>query len=499
MILQGSRLLTGFINRVAVASLALAYLIGTPGPAAGFQEPGAKSTPDPYFQGSTNSLKIPVEPQRPQDTTPKLQPIAPKSNSWSPPLTPIPVAPTNQLPPQTELDSFNDLKLPPPRQAADAGQRVADGRNNDIGGGDFSLDPSTAKPLSSPSIIRRKPLDQPESQQPTQPISTTAETPAVSSNEPELEAFELGKVLALVGGEPIFVGDLMLEVNQMIEKFMPTAPRSVKTREAKKLIPRVLPKHVEAKILFQGIVQGMPAEFQENIDSVIEQAGEEFDNKALPGMMEAAGAKTTGEFDAQLRAQGSSLRKLRRSWSVEQLTRHFVGRKLSSVKPPTHQEMLKQYRANLFTYDIPAKARWEQVMVQFSKTASRAEAKRKIADMGNRIVNGANFQSIAKKESDGFRADEGGQHDWTTRGALVLNELDEAIFSLPIGKLSDIIETEQGFHIVRVIERNEKTRTPFLEAQVEIKEKLITEKRQAAFEELLTEFKRDIPVEYFDD
>ena len=79
----------------------------------------------------------------------------------------------------------------------------------------------------------------------------------------------------------------------------------------------------------------------------------------------------------------------------------------------------------------------------------------------------------------------------------MLKALDEAIFSLPIGELSESIETADGFHIVRVIERSEASHEPFLEAQVEIKERMLEEKRTAAFKKHIEKLRDQIPVEYF--
>ena len=104
-----------------------------------------------------------------------------------------------------------------------------------------------------------------------------------------------------------------------------------------------------------------------------------------------------------------------------------------------------------------------------------------MVELGNQIVYGANLPAVAKKSSHGFMASEGGQHDWTSRGALVLKEIDEAIFTLPIGELSDIITTRDGYHVVRVIERTKASHKPFLEAQVEIKEKILADRAQARF------------------
>lgn len=309
------------------------------------------------------------------------------------------------------------------------------------------------------------------------------------------KVFEPSKVIALVGGEPIFVGDLLFDINQLIEQFMPQAPEEVKEQERQKMIPRMLPKFVEQKMLFMGSVRKLPE--GADIEAVLEQAGKEFDDKAMDKMIENSGLKSVSELDAHLRIQGSSLRKLRRSWSIDQLTKYFLSQQLKVATEVTHQEMLDSYREDHESYAVPARSRWEQVMIRFDRSPSRTEAKQVAAELNKQIVYGANLAAVAKKSSHGFRADEGGQHDWTSRGALVLKELDEAIFTLPVGKLSDVIETRDGFHVVRVIERTEATHKPFLEAQVKIKERIQNEKRNEAFKEHVAKLKDEIPVEYF--
>ena len=78
----------------------------------------------------------------------------------------------------------------------------------------------------------------------------------------------------------------------------------------------------------------------------------------------------------------------------------------------------------------------------------------------------------------------------------MLKKLDAAIFSLPVGQLSEVIETKQGFHIIRVLERQDAGKVAFLEAQVKIREKLESEKQTAAFDSHMKKLKMSIPVEY---
>ncbi|MFK7769143.1 MAG: peptidylprolyl isomerase [Mariniblastus sp.] len=320
--------------------------------------------------------------------------------------------------------------------------------------------------------------------------------PVVIKTEKD-ESFEPGRVLALVGGQPIFVGDLLFDVNQRIEKVMGSAPESVKAQARKQLLPKLLPQFVDAKIRFIGGLRGLPDGVE--LEDILEQAGEGFDTNALDEMVKGAGLKSVAELDAHLRVQGASVRKVRRMWCEDQLTRHLLQKQIQIDEDIPHQQMLDDYQKNIAKYAIPAKSKWEQIMIRFDRTGSRAEARKMIEELGNQIVYGASLEAVAKKSSQGFMASAGGQHPATTRGALVLKEIDEAIFTLPVGELSDVIETRDGFHIVRVVERNEATKTPFLEAQVEIKKRLVSEKRESAFKEFMDKLRREIPVEYFTD
>ena len=326
------------------------------------------------------------------------------------------------------------------------------------------------------------------------------------STEPEIldaivepgkaSSFEPGRVLALVGGEPIFVADLLFDVNNFIKKVAPTAPESVVNQQRPLLIQKMLPRFIDAKLLYVGTLQGLPEQI--DVEKILEQAGKEFDEKALEQMMEQSGTSTTAEFDAHLRLLGSSLRKMRRTWAKEQLVRFFLSKQLNVDTEVTHQEMLDYYREHEAEYLIEARAKWEQIMVRFDKFSSREGARQAIVSLGDKIVYGAKLDAVARESSQGYLASKGGQHDWTTQDALVLKELDKAIFELPIGKLSDIIETRDGFHIIRVIEREEKTKTSFLDAQVEIKQILQDRKREQAFQEHLKKLKREIPLEIFE-
>ena len=78
--------------------------------------------------------------------------------------------------------------------------------------------------------------------------------------------------------------------------------------------------------------------------------------------------------------------------------------------------------------------------------------------------------------------------------------LESPLFSLPVGELSEIIEDDEGFHIIRVVERTPAHLVPFTEAQVEIKKSLQNQRRQKQVEEYVTNLRKTTPTwTIFDD
>lgn len=87
---------------------------------------------------------------------------------------------------------------------------------------------------------------------------------------------------------------------------------------------------------------------------------------------------------------------------------------------------------------------------ELSPEAARAKAQALLA----RLQQGADFASLAQQESDdlGSRS-KGGDMGYIVRGATAA-DFEAAAYSLPIGTLSGVVQTEQGFHVLRVEARN---------------------------------------------
>ena len=114
--------------------------------------------------------------------------------------------------------------------------------------------------------------------------------------------------------------------------------------------------------------------------------------------------------------------------------------------------------------------------------------------MAREIQEGTPFGDLATAHSQDISASDGGMHNWTSKDSLLSEVLDEAIFTLPVGQLSQILEDKRGFHIVRVVERNDLMVTPFTETQPEIRKRIREERVNDKRQEYKNDLRKKIPV-----
>jgi hypothetical protein len=214
----------------------------------------------------------------------------------------------------------------------------------------------------------------------------------------------------------------------------------------------------------------------------------------LAMLMKEKQCETMTELGLVLRQYGSSLDKQIRFYGENILGRSTLSRQMLTNPEVTHEEMLDYYAANADEFAIPAKAKFEILTIKFASHPTRNDAWNKLAQMGNEVYFGTPFATVAKKHSEEPRAKDGGVYDWTTKGSLASKVIDEAIFTLEPGKLSQILEDERGVHIVRVTERQEESQVAFLDAQTSIKEAIVLKKRETDFKKAVESLRVGVVV-----
>ncbi len=158
--------------------------------------------------------------------------------------------------------------------------------------------------------------------------------------------------------------------------------------------------------------------------------------------------------------------------------------KLEQTMVVPDAELRAAYNASMDSFRMPDRVKAQHILI---KTEGKSDAEKKQAlakaqDLLKQLKAGANFDELAKKNSDDTsNAPKGGDLGWFVRGQMV-PEFDNAAFALKPGELSGIVTTAFGYHIIKVNEKENARVKPFEEVKndlaAEIKKQRITEQMQ---------------------
>ncbi len=320
----------------------------------------------------------------------------------------------------------------------------------------------------------------PPSSQAAEPVIDYSVTPTPTAGS--AKPLEGGEILARIDGEIVLASDVLWLVNMMIEDNRERIPPDQLEDARRALLRQQVMGLIDTKVLYADFRRHVP---RENMPKIEQNLSEPFEEAEVPRLCNVFKLEDSRQLEELLKSRGTSLADMKRQFIERTIAGEWLRSMAPKPKPVTHEDLLAYYQAHEAEFDFPAQAKWEELSIQTSRmNGDRAAAWQAIAEMGNEVwqqvvqnpgVRGPVFADIAKAKSHGITAQQGGAHDWTTLGALRSAEIDKALFSLEVGQMSDVIETEIGFHIVRVLERNEAGRTPFTEAQADIRKILEAE------------------------
>ena len=158
-------------------------------------------------------------------------------------------------------------------------------------------------------------------------------------------------------------------------------------------------------------------------------------------------------------------------------------------------EVRSYYENNLAGYQTEEERRVSHILIEFGDDteAARAKAEALLAE----IKAGADFATLAETSSeDTFSAEAGGDLDYITQDAMD-PAFDEAAFAIEnVGEVSDVVESEFGFHIIKLTDIKPSTTTAFEDVKSDIRESLLLDKATEAYFEdqnLMAEIAFEVP------
>ena len=156
------------------------------------------------------------------------------------------------------------------------------------------------------------------------------------------------------------------------------------------------------------------------------------------------------------------------------------------------EELRKYYAENAARYTVAEERRASHVLIAAAKdapAAQRTEAKAKAdALLAALRKNPASFAEVAKKNSsDSASAERGGDLDFFGRGAMV-KPFEDTAYAMKAGEISNVVETDFGFHIIRLDAVRGGDKKPFESLRAQIEDEVKKQLAQKKYAEVAEQF-----------
>ena len=164
----------------------------------------------------------------------------------------------------------------------------------------------------------------------------------------------------------------------------------------------------------------------------------------------------------------------------------------SNISP---RETEDYYKSHLHEFQGPEAWKLSHILVgKHVPGKEDLEARRKARHLLKRLRKGEDFAFLAKNYSEGPRSEEGGELGFVERGKL-MKEIEQALLSLPIGGISNIVETPIGYNIFRIEDRKQSVVQALQEVKGKIRDRLQQEKIKKRYEEWIAELKKEAYIQ----
>ncbi len=297
----------------------------------------------------------------------------------------------------------------------------------------------------------------------------------------------LDKVAAKVNSEIITLSAIEERADILGQKYV-GAPVSISEQD---LLKEALNMIIEEKLQIQ---EGKKFGFVIDEDAV-DAAVEEIKKK---------NNLADGQLLEMLKREGRTLKSyknhIRDQIMVSKITRFEIGNRVKV----SEKSIIKYYKKNQKEFWEEGKVRARHILFISERGSSDEKSRRSKLRQAKKVLNkirkGNDFSKLAMKYSEDISASSGGDVGFVKRGKMV-REFEEVVFSLKPGQISDIVETEYGYHIIKVDEVLPGKTLTLKDVKNRIHKILSMQKQKQVYDDWINELKKSafIEVTLFDE
>lgn len=300
------------------------------------------------------------------------------------------------------------------------------------------------------------------------PESAAASAPALDAQVsiPSPAAVDPDTVIATVNGEDITRADLDEEIGKVMERMRGQMPPERIAQIRGQVESQMLETLVTRKVLLDKVAEAgievTEADVEEAIDALKESVP--------PGM----------DFAQALASQGVTEQELRDNLQTELKIKKLIDTEAETIPEATEEEITAYYEENPEQFSNPESVTASHILISVSPEDSdeaKAEKRAEIETIREQILGGADFAEMAREHSSCPSSSRGGDLGQFGRGQMV-PAFEDAAFTQTVGEVGDIVETQFGYHLVKVTDRQDAGVMPLDEVKTRLGTFLTNQKRQ---------------------
>ena len=290
--------------------------------------------------------------------------------------------------------------------------------------------------------------------------------------------------VAVVNGDVITRGDLDRAVDfgkrQAMQKGQPLDDAQLAALEKD-----ALEKLIGIQILYQASEKAGNKVDEKQVDEKFAEFRKRFPT-------EDAFKKAMGEWHVTEAEMKTELKK-------GMVTEAFVVKNFVDKATVPEEKIKAYYDSNPQFFKKPEQVKASHILIKIRPDASeaeKAEAMKKITQAQEKLKKGDDFAEVAKASSEGPSAAKGGDLGYFGRGQMV-KPFEAVAFTLEPGKVSDVVTTKFGYHLIKVVDKKPATTIPFEAVKPRIEQYLKQEEVQKEVKQFIEKSRKEAKVEIF--
>ncbi len=293
-----------------------------------------------------------------------------------------------------------------------------------------------------------------------------------------------GTVMVRVNGEEITRG----EINELMAMAMQRIAGQVPPQQLQQMQAQMY-GNIKEQLITKKLMDAALAEATVVVtDEELATAMDEVRASVPPGQ----------ELEAALAASGTTIEELTANIKEQLATRKFLESKTEGIADATEAEAKEFYDTNPDRFKKPESIAASHVLIKFDETdtdETKAVKKVRIEEIRADIISGTNtFEAAATAYSDCPSKAQGGSLGNFGKGQMV-PEFEVVAFTQEIDEVGDVVETQFGYHIIKVTDRQEEGVVPYEESKEQIMTFLTGQKKQEAVSAFIKSLRDSATIE----